>query len=123
MPEEDRNDANDENNQTEEFLTERIISGYIPQAIDLQDPTGVGVTYIKPKPGIAEMRENARSDIAKLLFVLLFLVAIWAMGIFSYDPSSRESLKDLVSLLFTPIVGILGTVLGFYFGAQTVNKS
>ena len=80
---------------------------------------GVPTSVVIPKSPFdpKEARERVRSQIAQLLIVLLFVTVVSSFLIFVYD-TNREEVKDLLGLIFTPLVGIIGTVLGFYFGSE-----
>lgn len=65
---------------------------------------------------IAEKRENMRGVLALGvvgLMVVYSLLMVW----FVYAKGSTDA-ETLVTGIFTPIIGIVGTVVGFYFGSQ-----
>ena len=64
---------------------------------------------------IAQQRENVRAELARWVMALLTVVAIGVAILVICKGSSAEV---LATALFTPVVGIAGTVLGFYFGSQ-----
>jgi hypothetical protein len=41
----------------------------------------------------------------------------------AYDTVHLQRAKDLVGLVLTPIIGLVGSVVGFYFGAQTAQQA
>lgn len=87
-----------------------------------RDSSEVKSTVIEKSPfDPKEAREKVRSQIAILLIVLLFLTVFFSFCIFVYD-ADRAEVKDLLALIFTPLVGIVGTVLGFYFGSETAKE-
>ena len=61
-------------------------------------------------------RENMRGWIAAgvvglmVIFSILMIVYVWNAG--------PDNADVLIQGIFTPIVGIVGTVVGFYFGSQ-----
>lgn len=65
---------------------------------------------------VAVHRESMRGRIAlavvglMVLFALLMILFVWIKGATDADV--------LVTGIFTPIVGVVGTVVGFYFGSQ-----
>jgi len=62
-------------------------------------------------------RENMRGRLALMvvgLVVILALIIVWVV----YKHGGGDDAKLLVTGVFTPIIGIAGTVLGFYFGSQ-----
>lgn len=68
-------------------------------------------------------REWTRRIIASVLVFYLgaiiaaALVAIYAEGV------TIERAKDILMIVVGPLVGLVGTVVGFYFGAQTVKEA
>jgi hypothetical protein len=68
---------------------------------------------------IAEAREQTRTYLAwsvvGLLVVVVGLIAAWF--IFSGSSATDARLSALLTGLFTPLIGVAGTVLGFYFGS------
>ena len=61
---------------------------------------------------------ETRSSLAHLLVVIvaIALLAPWVAFAFHYDPAQ---VKDLTVIVSGPIVGLLGAVLGFYFGERS----
>ncbi len=49
--------------------------------------------------------------------IVVGLVALFAEGV------ELQRMKDIIGLMFGPVVGLVGTVIGFYFGAQTVKEA
>jgi uncharacterized membrane protein len=80
-------------------------------------------TVLHPKPySIARAREEVRSIIAKrLIWLLSFTVA--AAFILFYIKDAHSDLKDLLIVVFPPLIAIIGTVLGFYFGTEVSDTS
>ena len=77
----------------------------------------VGDTY-DPDPD----REKIRGRLALLFAVLLAVMALAPMLSVILDWAAWEALEGPVSVTFGPIVGIVGTVLGFYFGSKTGGR-
>ena len=73
-------------------------------------PTGISVGDI-----VAVRRETTRSQLALIVIALLSALAL-AISLFVLI--DRGSTQDLITGVFTPVIGIAGTVLGFYFGSQ-----
>lgn len=67
---------------------------------------------------IEHQREKIRGRIAQSLIVLLFLVVIAAFAMFVLRPDEFTNLDNLLTIIFAPIIGLIGTVLGFYFGSE-----
>jgi F0F1-type ATP synthase assembly protein I len=62
-------------------------------------------------------REEVRSIIAKGLIWLLSATIVIGFALF-YFTDRYTDLKDLLTIIFPPLIAIIGTVLGFYFGAE-----
>lgn len=72
---------------------------------------------------IEVQREWTRSYLAwavvGLLGLVIVLIAIW----FYSHSAQSDGLSALLTGLFTPLIGLAGTVLGFYFGAGGTKSS
>ena len=66
---------------------------------------------------IAEQREAMRSGLGWLIMGLVAVMAILLVS-FIWANGGGDDAKLLVTGVFTPLIGIAGTVLGFYFGKQ-----
>ena len=75
-------------------------------------PTGIQVG-----DAIALRREDVRSWLA---FIIIGLLAALAIGlvVYAWVNGGGEAMDQLMTGLFAPVIGIAGTVLGFYFGSQ-----
>jgi hypothetical protein len=65
----------------------------------------------------ALQREDTRSRLALILIALLSVLALLLVWVIDRQ-GGGDAAKLLVTGVFTPIIGIAGTVLGFYFGFQ-----
>lgn len=61
-------------------------------------------------------REQMRGRIAVTVIALMAAFAV-AMIVFVWVKGSTDA-NVLITGIFTPIIGIVGTVVGFYFGSQ-----
>jgi len=66
---------------------------------------------------IAQQRETMRSGLGVLVVGLVAVMAILLVS-FIWANGGGDDAKLLVTGVFTPLIGIAGTVLGFYFGKQ-----
>ncbi|HLM03891.1 MAG TPA: hypothetical protein VK402_01740 [Blastococcus sp.] len=73
-------------------------------------PTGLGVGE-----AVALRRENTRSVLA---LIVIGVLSVLALTIAVFVLVQRGHVQDLMTGVFTPVIGIAGTVLGFYFGSQ-----
>jgi hypothetical protein len=58
-------------------------------------------------------------------FLLLLLAAFVGTAITAVFATSvqLDRFKDIFALTFGPVIGLVGTVIGFYFGAQTAQAA
>lgn len=118
--------------------------GDLGDAIDLQSVSGhpqavadrVGsATGIQQRYDPTPAQEQTRGWIAVALLVALFVVILFLMttaGIIAVNcsssqdkcVSSKETLNiitTVMNIMFTPLIGLVGTVIGFYFGSKASN--
>ena len=75
---------------------------------------------IDTKLSLPEKRENLREWIAKFLMRLFMGVVLAVLFVFIFEePSSDEALN--IQTVLSSVMGILGVVIGFYFG-QTSSE-
>jgi hypothetical protein len=67
-------------------------------------------------PGPA--REAVRGAIALALIVILAIIVILPLVLLWIHPERANDIHDLLSFLFTPVVALVGSATGFYFGSQ-----
>ena len=67
-------------------------------------------------------REGWRGVIALWLLALLTAAVVFAFAIFWYEPDKVAELKDLLAIVFGPIVTLVGAATGYYFGASAANR-
>jgi len=90
---------------------------------ELVDLTGEAVPKGTVKANV-DPREPARRTIALILLAMLgAIIGVTLAILFLPDTVHLQRAKDLVGLILTPIVGLVGSVVGFYFGAQTVQQA
>jgi len=68
---------------------------------------------------IEEGREQARELIAKVLIGTLVAIVVGSFGTIWFKLAPMSDLKILLEIVFTPMIGVIGTILGFYYGART----
>jgi hypothetical protein len=88
---------------------------------DLPGPVQVPQPAAVESYDIDREREGWRGVIALWLLGLLTAVVIFAFAIFWYEPDKVTALKDLLSIIFGPIVTLVGAATGYYFGASTAK--
>ncbi|MCW5773291.1 MAG: hypothetical protein KIT16_16745 [Rhodospirillaceae bacterium] len=70
----------------------------------------------------AKERETRRGWIAMLLIALLIGIVIFGFVTLWFGPGGKltaAELKDFLAILIGPVVGLVGTVAGFYFGEKS----
>jgi hypothetical protein len=65
------------------------------------------------------VREKTRRQLALILAVLLFLIAILLVVFTATDLLTSVQSKDLAAAVLSPVVAVTGTALGFYFGGRS----
>jgi hypothetical protein len=89
------------------------------EAIDLGDVGPAAAVQPTTEPYSPERtRENFRGRVALLLMILLAALAagMVIVTVALVRPFDRETIGLLIAGIFGPIVGLVGTVVGFYFG-------
>jgi len=77
-----------------------------------------------PRYDPAHGREDMRGHIAKVLVwaLVLFLgFALLSSWIFMV-PENRAALHDVLQLIIGPMIGLVGAVVGFYFGEKSEKR-
>jgi len=70
---------------------------------------------------IAQRREGVRALLAFCLFVLLageVAFAFWGLLKVIADPNQIQALKDVVTMVLSPTVALVGAATGFYYGTR-----
>jgi hypothetical protein len=66
----------------------------------------------------AEKREITRAQLASGLAVLLGVVGLLLIVLTAWGKLKLDETKDLADAIYSPIVVLTGTALGFYFGVH-----
>jgi hypothetical protein len=93
----------------------------VPSTADIVVPSTAKVTP-STRPA-EERREVWRGWLALVLMALLSLLAIAlvTVTVWLVRPFDRETVGLLIAGVFGPIIGLVGTVVGFYFGQVSVS--
>ena len=67
---------------------------------------------------IEQAQENTRGIIAGSLIALLFVVIIFAFGALMSGHVKWDDVKGLLELTFGPLIALVGSATGFYFGGK-----
>ena len=91
--------------------------GVSKQPLDLSEEEEPGTIAAPYDP--AQDREKVRGWIASALIILLIgLISILFLAIL-LGMVKVDDLDKIVATVLTPIMGIVGTVIGFYFGEKS----
>lgn len=91
------------------------------EAFDLSaDVSGRTETPTPPEVsvGVAERREGMRGILAGALVAILAVTTLLGFASVGFDWASPEEARELLAILLTPIVGLVGAATGFYFGGN-----
>lgn len=93
------------------------------QVIDLtSEPTIPTLGPLVPafdRVPIEQAREAMRGYIALALVLTVGGIILGCMLLLGTKSATAADLKDVMSIVFTPIVALLGAVVGFYYGTGT----
>lgn len=67
-------------------------------------------------PRVSQMREVTRGKLAAWLVLLLVVVVLGLVGSYVGAVITTAQLEEVGVIFLAPLFGIVGTVLGFYFG-------
>jgi hypothetical protein len=103
-------------------------------AMDLPAPANLpiedfGRTEAVPAPEAAPVpynperaRENYRGIIALILIALMSALITASFALFWIHPDRSKDLQQFFSLIFGPVVALVGAATGYYFGSQSANR-
>jgi hypothetical protein len=67
---------------------------------------------------VARARENIRGIIALGLIALLSAVVVVSLILIWVHPERSKELHELLVLVFGPLIALVGSATGFYFGSK-----
>jgi hypothetical protein len=68
-------------------------------------------------------RETMRGRLALGILIVVGVEILLFFALAFLNVERMQDIKELGLLLFTPTIGVLGTVLGFYFGVDKATRS
>jgi len=83
-------------------------------------PVRVPETTVPYNP--EKTRENYRGIIALILIALMSALIAVSFALFWIHPDRSKDLQQFFSLIFGPVVALVGAATGYYFGSQSANK-
>jgi hypothetical protein len=91
--------------------------------VEIVDSAEADFSYVPSDPGLPTpvliLRERARGLVAALLLALLSVVIILLLSFVAAEFIVIADARTLFELAVTPLIGLVGTVVGFYFGTAT----
>lgn len=91
----------------------------VPELASGPVSTPVSITSYDP----SQDRERYRGLVAGVLLGLLTFTVSAAFLSFWFNWASQDEIESLMTIVFAPIVGLVGAATGFYFGAATGGAS
>lgn len=81
-----------------------------------------------PKLVVVDVEAEKRKDYVRLivtigLLSMLLIVIVWACVETASWPDHWNQTKEMLQIIFPALTGLIGSVLGFYFGAATKNST
>ena len=67
-------------------------------------------------------RENYRGVIALILIALMAAIIAVSFALLWLHPDRNKDLQQFFSIVYGPVVALVGAATGYYFGSQSANK-
>jgi Asp/Glu/hydantoin racemase len=99
--------------QAPEVVDERNLAAREPTA-------STDTTPVTPKH--IHTLADTREWLAYALLLLLAILTIGAGVAVILAPQEEPAIDELLKFIYTPVVGLVSSVVGFYFGAQSVGQ-
>jgi hypothetical protein len=77
---------------------------------------------IQPYLNLLASQDNTRATIAYIVIALLAVLVFASIAGIFIESVNVQRLTQVFGLTFGPVVGLVGTVVGFYFGAKTATE-
>ncbi len=71
---------------------------------------------------IAKEQEKVRGLIAQALTLLLAVIILFAFITLWTSSSTFGDLEKLLTIVFGPVIALVGTAIGYYFGGKTAQN-
>jgi hypothetical protein len=82
-------------------------------------PPGLPTPRVVP---VEEKRETLRGRIAGALLLILAFIVVGSFLSLWFGWGTNEELTNVLSLVFAPVVGLVGAVTGFYYGEKYTSS-
>ncbi|MDQ6725696.1 MAG: hypothetical protein M3066_05975 [Actinomycetota bacterium] len=83
---------------------------------------GTGPAFAIAPYDPSQDRERLRGILAGGLLALLAAVAIGSVAALIFSEIDSAKLKEILVGVFTPLLGVFGTITGFYFGNSQASQ-
>lgn len=96
----------------------------IIESRDLQDespPVSASPSVVN-RQDLEPGRDKVRAGLAITLVGLLVVIVIGAGWVLATDFATIEEIGEYLKIVFTPVVGLVGSAVGFYYGAGTGKR-
>lgn len=70
-----------------------------------------------------KQQEQVRGRIAEGLAAMLAVIILFAFVTLWVYSSTFADLEKLMTIVFGPVIALVGTAIGYYFGGKTANKA
>jgi len=101
-------------------LTNEPSGGGRPPQIDLTDERVADDRVNQPDRAPfdpSRQRESMRGVVAGLLLVILAFIITAAFLSYWFNWASQDEIEGLLTIVFAPLIGLVGAATGFYFGS------
>ena len=97
----------------------------IPRLDAAEEPLDLGSASAEDTPPYSirpydpmKTRESIRGWIALSLIAMLAVVVVASLALVWIHPDRSKELHELLSLVFGPLIALVGSATGYYFGSQ-----
>jgi len=94
------------------------------EIIDISVPSSGRQPRVELQPYDPEkQRDIVRLVVTVGLLTMLLIVVVWACGEAASWPDHWNQTKEMLQIILPALVGLIGSVIGFYFGSSKVGGS
>lgn len=72
---------------------------------------------------VTTLADRARVTLAGGLLGLLIILTLGTGWYVANYPGKERAIEAFLKLVFTPVIGLVGSVVGFYFGSRAATNS
>jgi hypothetical protein len=94
----------------------------VGETLNISAPSSATQPRIEYQPyNPEEQRDYVRLIVTVGLLAMLFIVIASACWESASWPNHWQQTKEMVQTILSPLIGLIGSVIGFYFGASTTG--